>query len=48
MGTDVALLNGIMNVILENGWQDQEYIDEQHRKLRSLSKSRRELHPGKG
>lgn len=27
-GTDVALLNGMMNVILENGWQDQEYIDE--------------------
>ena len=29
MGTDVALLNGMMNVILENGWQDQTYIDEQ-------------------
>ena len=28
MGTDVALLNGIMNVILENGWQDQSFIDE--------------------
>lgn len=29
MGTDVALLNGIMHVILENNWHDQPYIDEQ-------------------
>ena len=29
MGTDVALLNAMMNVILENGWQDQEFIDQQ-------------------
>lgn len=29
MGTDVALLNGIMHVILKNGWQDQAYIDSQ-------------------
>lgn len=28
MGTDVALLNGIMHVILEKGWQDQAFIDE--------------------
>ena len=28
MGTDVALLNGIMNVIIENGWQDQSFIDK--------------------
>lgn len=27
-GTDVALLNGIMHVILENGWQDQDFIDD--------------------
>jgi formate dehydrogenase major subunit/formate dehydrogenase alpha subunit len=26
-GTDVALLNGLMNIILEKGWQDQEFID---------------------
>ncbi len=29
MGTDVALLNAMMNVILENGWQDQDFIDQQ-------------------
>jgi len=26
-GTDVALLNGLMNIILKRGWQDQEFID---------------------
>jgi formate dehydrogenase alpha subunit len=27
-GTDVALVNGLMNFILKNGWQDQQFIDE--------------------
>jgi len=27
-GTDIALVNGLMHIILENGWQDQEFIDE--------------------
>ncbi len=27
-GTDVALLNGIMHVILENGWHDEAFIEE--------------------
>jgi formate dehydrogenase alpha subunit len=26
-GTDVALLNGIMHLVLQNGWQDQNFID---------------------
>jgi formate dehydrogenase alpha subunit len=26
-GTDAALLNGIMHVVLENGWHDQAFID---------------------
>ncbi len=26
-GTDIALLNGLMNIILEKGWQDQSFID---------------------
>lgn len=25
-GTDIALVNGLMNIILANGWQDQEFI----------------------
>ncbi len=28
LGTDAALINGIMNVILAEGWQNQEFIDE--------------------
>jgi formate dehydrogenase alpha subunit len=28
LGTDVALINGIMNVILDRGWHDQAFIDE--------------------
>jgi formate dehydrogenase alpha subunit len=27
-GTDVALVNGLMHIILRNGWHDQEFIDE--------------------
>ncbi len=28
LGSDVALLNGMMHVIIANGWQDQKYIEE--------------------
>ena len=27
LGTDVALINGLMHIILRNGWQDQAFID---------------------
>lgn len=27
-GTDVALINGIMNIILANGWEDRKFISE--------------------
>jgi formate dehydrogenase alpha subunit len=27
-GTDVALLNGLMHIILENGWQDGQFIND--------------------
>ena len=27
-GTDVALINGLMHIILKNNWQDQAFIDE--------------------
>ena len=26
-GTDVALINGIMNIILANGWEDRAFIE---------------------
>ena len=28
VGTDVAYLNGLMNIIVSNGWHDEEYIKE--------------------
>lgn len=28
LGSDVALLNGMMHVILQNGWQNQDFIDQ--------------------
>ncbi len=27
-GTDIALINGIMHIILQNGWEDQAFIEE--------------------
>jgi formate dehydrogenase alpha subunit len=27
-GTDIALLNGLMNIILENGWEDRSFIEK--------------------
>ena len=26
-GTDIALINGLMHIILENGWEDKEFIE---------------------
>ncbi len=38
LGTDVALLNGIMHVILENGWHDQAFIDERTEDFEAFKK----------
>ena len=27
-GTDIALINGLMNIILEKGWEDKKFIEE--------------------
>jgi formate dehydrogenase alpha subunit len=47
MGTDVALLNGIMNVILENGWQDQAFIDAQTEEYEAFVKVVEQFTPEK-
>jgi len=39
MGTDVALLNGIMHVILASGWHDQAFIDERTEEFDRFKKS---------
>ncbi len=38
-GTNVALLNGMMNVILEEGLQDKEYISERTENFEELEKT---------
>jgi formate dehydrogenase alpha subunit len=38
LGTDVALINGLMHIILKNGWQDQTFIDERTEKFEELKK----------
>ena len=38
-GTDVALLNGLMHHIIENGWQDQEFIERRTKGFDSLKKT---------
>jgi formate dehydrogenase major subunit len=35
-GTDVALLNGLMHHIIENGWEDREFIDRRTKGFDSL------------
>jgi len=34
-GTDIALINGLMYIILQNNWQDQEYISNGQKVLKS-------------
>jgi formate dehydrogenase major subunit len=38
LGTDVALINGLMHIILKKGWQDQAFIDERTEKFEELKK----------
>ena len=36
LGTDVALINGLMHVIIKNGWHDQPFIDERTENFENL------------
>jgi len=38
LGTDVALINGLMHIILKKGWQDQAFVDERTEKVEELKK----------
>jgi formate dehydrogenase alpha subunit len=38
LGTDVALINGLMHIILKKGWQDQAFIDERTENFEELKK----------
>ncbi|MCF8039714.1 MAG: formate dehydrogenase subunit alpha [Desulfohalobiaceae bacterium] len=39
LGTDVALLNGMMKVILDNNWQDQTFINERTEGFEEFTKA---------
>ncbi len=47
LGTDVALLNGMMHVIIKNGWHDQKYIEERTEDFEALEKVVAEYTPEK-
>ena len=38
LGSDVALLNGMMHLIIENSWHDQEYIDQRTENFEELAR----------
>lgn len=38
LGTDVALINGLMHIILKKGWQDQAFMDERTENVEALKK----------
>jgi formate dehydrogenase major subunit/formate dehydrogenase alpha subunit len=45
-GTDVAVLNGLMNVILAENLYDKAYVEGRTENFRSLPGGRGEIHPG--
>ena len=47
LGTDVALINGLMHIILKKGWQDQAFIDERTEKFEELKKTLENYPPEK-
>jgi predicted molibdopterin-dependent oxidoreductase YjgC len=48
LGTDVALINGLMHIILKKGWQDQAFIDERTENFEELKKVVENYPPEKG
>jgi len=47
LGTDVALINGLMHIILKKGWQDQAFIDERTENFGALKAVLEEYPPEK-
>ena len=39
LGSDVALLNGMMHIIIQNGWHDKEYIAQRTEDYEALEKA---------
>ena len=47
LGSDVALINGLMHIIIKEGWQDQAYIDERTEGFEALAAKVEEYPPDK-
>ncbi len=45
LGTDVALLNGLANIIMENGWHDKDYIAARTEGFEAFAEVLREYTP---
>ncbi len=46
-GSDIALINGLIHIILEEGWEDRAYIEERTEDFEALAKSVRDYTPSK-
>ncbi len=44
-GTDIALINGIMNIIVENGWEDRAFIEERTEGYQELRENLKKFPP---
>jgi formate dehydrogenase alpha subunit len=47
LGTDVALINGLMHIIIKEGWHDKEYIEERTEGFEELAAKVEEYTPDK-
>ena len=47
LGTDVALINGLMHIIIKEGWHDKAYIDERTEGFEALAAKVEEYTPEK-
>ncbi len=47
LGSDVALINGLMHIIIKEGWHDQAYVDERTEGFEALAAKVAEYPPDK-
>jgi formate dehydrogenase alpha subunit len=47
LGTDVALINGLMHIILKEGWHDKAYVDERTEGFEALAAKLEDYPPDK-
>jgi len=47
LGSDVALVNGLMHIILEKGWEDRKFIEERTEGFKEFKKTIEAFSPGR-